>query len=186
MGYGVAPIDACHIFANLVELAKNTLVWPHPEDLFLGGSKLQCYETLRVASLSMKISTPLYVTVGEKIHDSTFIKEFAQGKVQGVLKRDYSMKAQHVILPTAPKLSLKIQKALREEENTWKRVQDMFGRPKWFLQPIVAHLLHIGEVRCFTVGGRLIFKVITTPGRGHDDPIDVTDEEPIRPLHTHA
>jgi hypothetical protein len=187
MGYDVDGSEACIIFSNLVALAKNTLVWPHPEDLFLGGSKMQCYETLRVASLSMEMSTPLYVTVGKKIHDPTFLKNFAGGKVKGVLKRDYSMKSQHVILPTTPNLSSKIKKALKEEEKTWKGVEGFFGRPKWLLQPIVAHLLHVGEVRCFIVSGRLLYKITTTPGGGRlETQCEITNDEPIRPLHTHA
>lgn len=186
MEYGVTPLETCLIFVNLLLLAKKTMVWPHPEELFMAGSKLQSYENLRISSLSMGISTPFYVTAGENITDPSFLKAFSQGKIQGVLKRDYSMKCQHVILPTSPKPSLTIKKSLMQEENTWKRVQGLFGMPKWFIQPIVAHLLHVGEVRCFIVSGRLVYKVTTTPGEGLDHPWEITDHDLIRPLHTHV
>jgi hypothetical protein len=185
MGYEVEPLDACLIYAHSTELAKKTLLWPHPEELFLGGSKIQVYETLRIASLSMGFPTPIYATLQTDICSSTFIKHFTQGKIQGVLKRDYSMKSQHVILPTHPNISSTIKEALRVEEKTWKGVRDMFGMPKWFIQPIVAHLLHVGEVRCFIVSGRLLYKVTTTPGLQANSPMQVTSHDLIRPLHTH-
>ena len=184
MGYDVTPLQACLMYANLSELVTKTTVWPHPEDLFMGGSKVQCYETLRIASLSMGVPTPFYVILGEKISDPTFVKDFAEGRVQGVLKRDYSMKSQHVIFPTTPNTASTIQNALNEEKKTWNTVEELFGRPQWFLQPTVAHLLHVGEVRCFIVGGRLVYKVTTTPIKGGG--VHVTNHEPTRPLHTHS
>ena len=183
MGYDVTPLQACLMYANLSELVTKTTVWPHPEDLFMGGSKVQCYETLRIASLSMGVPTPFYVILGENISDPTFVKDFAEGRVQGVLKRDYSMKSQHVIFPTTPNTASTIQNALNEEKKTWNTVEELFGRPQWFLQPTVAHLLHVGEVRCFIVGGRLVYKVTTTPIKGGG--VHVTNHEPTRPLHTH-
>jgi hypothetical protein len=190
MSYGVEPVEACSIYYASIELAKKTLVWPHPEDLFLGGSKIQVYETLRVVSQSMERPTPALATVD--IRNSTFIKEFSNGSVQGVLKRDYSMKSQHVIRSTTPNISSTIKKALREEEMTWNRVKDFFGMPKWFIQPVVAQLLHVGEVRCFLVSGNLIYKVTTTPENGATTPanrgpsrMEVTSHELMRPLHTH-
>jgi hypothetical protein len=185
MGYGIEPLDACLIYANCTELAKKTLVWPHPEELFLGGSKIQVYEDLRVASLSLDYPTPVLATIEKNIRESTFIKDYVNGKIQGVLKREYSKKSQHVILPTDPDISSTIKKALMEEENTWLRVQDMFGRPKWFIQPIVAQLLHVGEVRCFIVSGRLLYKITTTPGTQYGSPWEVTSHDLIRPLNTH-
>lgn len=187
MNYGLTLQDTCMMFVNSLLLAKETTIWPHPEDLFLGGSKLQCYATLQVASLSMGISTPFYVTAGENVRDPTFVKDFADGKIQGVLKRDYSMMCQHVILPASPNATLKIAKSLREEEETWEKVKELFGMPKWFVQPIVAHLLYVGEVRCFIVSGRLVSRITTTPSaKGPDSPLEVTNYTPIRPLHTHS
>lgn len=183
MKYNVSPDEACSIYLNLTILGKKTTIWPHPEELFLGGSKVQCYETLRVASFSMGISTPLFATAQENIRDPNFLSEFSQGKIQGVLKREYSMKCEHVLLPTTPNLALKMKESLEVEEITWNRVKGLFGTPKWFVQPLVAHLRRVGEVRCFIVSGRLLSKITTTPGK--DDSWDISDYEPIRPLHTH-
>ena len=187
MNYDVTPREACLIFSNLLDLSKNTMVGPYPEELFLGGSKVQCYETLRICSLSMGVPTPLNVIVGEKINDPTFLQKFSDGRVQAVLKRDYSMKGQHVFFTKDPNTTSSVKKALREEEKTWNQVEGMFGKLQWFLQPIVAHLLHVGEVRCFIAGGRLVYKVTTTPQDGRiDSPMQVTNYDLIRPLHTHV
>ena len=184
MGYNLTAEETCLIFVNLKHLAEKTMIWPHSEELFWGGSKIQCYDTLRVASHSMGISTPLHVIAD--IRDKAFVKEFSEGRVNGVLKRDYSMKCEHVILHTDPDSASKIKNSLRKEENTWNPVKAMFGLPRWFIQPTVAQLLHVGEVRCFIVSGRLLSKITTTPGSAKlDTLLEVTDGEPLRPLHTH-
>lgn len=187
MGYGINPLESCVAFVNLKDLANTTMVWPHPEELFWGGSKMQCYETLRIASLSLDLSTPLYVTAEEEVHDATFLKLIEDGNFNGVLKRDYSMKGQHVIHSMTSDPVGKLKEALRVEKDTWKLVMEFFGRPKWFIQPFVAHLLYVGEVRCFFVCGRLVYKVSTTPGEeGPEGPWEVSADDVLRPLHTHA
>lgn len=183
MGYEVTPIESVHIYHNLVELGKKTTIWPHPEELFLGGSKIQGYETLRLASLSMGISTPLLVIVEDEIHNVDFLNAFGRGKISGVLKRDYSMKGAHVLTSGNANVLDEMKKAIKNEERTWKEVEPFFGRPKWFIQPFIAHLKYVGEVRTFIVEGRIIYHVTTTPvNNGH---VEVTDSEPLRPLSTH-
>jgi hypothetical protein len=182
--YGVTPIQSVTMFYNLLELGKKTMVWPNSEELFMGGSKIQGYETLRLASQSMGISTPLYVMARDKIHDVEFLKMFAEGKFSGVLKRDYSMKCEHVLTPGDTDLLAKMKKAVEEEEETWKKVEQFFGRPKWFIQPFVAQLKHVGEVRAFIVEGRVLYHITTTPEASLGN-WDMTDHEPLRPLHTH-
>jgi hypothetical protein len=111
----------------------------------------------------MEISTPIFATVQENVLDPNFIREFSQGNIQGVLKWDYSMKCAHVLLPTTTNLALKMKESLEVEENTWNRgVKGLFGTPKWFVQPLVAHLCYVGEVRCFIVSSHLLSKMTTT------------------------
>jgi translation elongation factor EF-Tu-like GTPase len=159
------------------------MIWPHPEELFVSGSKIHGYETLRVASLSIGTPTPLFVMAGDLVEDVHFLKNLENGIISGVLKRDYSMKGEHVITPSTVGSVEKIKKSKNEVERTWKTVEKMFGVPHWFIQPFVAHLVHVGEVRAFVVEGRLVYKVTTTPRE--DGSLSVNDEENIRPLHTH-
>lgn len=145
------------------------------------------YETLQIASLSRGWSTPFNVTATEEVHHETFLKLFQEGNFHGVLKRDYSMKEQHVIHPTTQNPVDKIKKALQVEKDTWGEVEDFFGRPMWFIQPFVSQLLQIGEVRCFIVSGRLLHKVTTTPiNHGPGAAWQVYDDKVLRPLHTHV
>jgi hypothetical protein len=164
-------------------LAEKTMVWPHPEELFIGGSKIEMYNTLRVASISMGIPTPLFVMAGDIEKDEDFLNSLEMGRFKGVLKRDYSMKAEHVITPSTEKPVEMLKNSMNKQERTWKVVEKMFGTPHWFIQPFVAQLVHVGEVRTFVVEGRILFKVTTTPG---EDGLWTTDVEPIRPLHTHV
>ena len=185
MDYSASPEECLKMFFKLLILRKSTTLWPDPEELLMAGSKIQCYETLRVASLSMGISTPILAMAEEKVRDERFLEEFSKGKYKGVLKRDYSMMCEHVILPNDPATSRKMKKSLDLEEITWKKVSAFFGSPKWFIQPIVVHLREIGEVRCLIVGGRLLSKITTTPGDKVNSLWQITSHEPIRPLHTH-
>ena len=183
VGYSISPIDCCSIFCNLLSLAEKTTIWPHPEELFIGGCKIEVYDTLRVASLSMGIPTPLLVMAGDIENDEGFLRNLGEGKFKGVLKRDYSMKGEHVITPSTEDPVRQLKKLMKEQEHTWKLVEEIFGTPHWFIQPFVAHLVHVGEVRAFVVEGRMLFKVTTTP---RESGIWATDAEPIRPLHTHV
>ena len=65
--YHISPLDCCTFFSNMQILAKETMVWPHPKELFLSGTKLQGYKTIRVTLLSMDLSVPMYVLVDDVI-----------------------------------------------------------------------------------------------------------------------
>jgi hypothetical protein len=166
-------------------LAKNTTVWPHPEELFLSGSKVQGYETIRVASLSMDLSVPMYTVADDLIDNPEFQETLKNGSFHGVLKRDYSMRSEHVIVPQTPNPVDILKKATLNQRKTWAKVRDFFGEPKWFVQPFVAHLVYIGEVRVVIVGGRIVYKITMIPVHGEQGGWDVTGNPVIRPIHMH-
>jgi hypothetical protein len=78
------------------------------------------------------------------------------------LKRHHSIKGEHVhfIAPNTegPVASGRIERSLKEQENTWKVVERIFREPHWFIQPVCGSLVHVGEVtvRAFVVEGRLL------------------------------
>ena len=47
-------------------------------------------------------------------------------------------------------------------------------------QPIVAHLLYVGKVRCFIISGSLTYKVTTTHGDSQESSFEVTSHEFIQ------
>lgn len=148
----------------------------------MAGSKTQGYETLRTASLSLGFSVPFYATAEEDVQSSEFLRQLDQGKVDGVLKRDYSMQAMHVITPQTHNPAQRVRKAMREQELTWKLVEEFFEQPRWLIQPFVAHLIYVGEVRAMVVNGRLLFHPFTKPRAGG---LKTTDSHFIRPIHMH-
>jgi hypothetical protein len=166
-------------------LAKKTTVWPHPEELFLSGSKLQGYETIRVASLSMGISIPMYVVADHLIDTKKFQEKLKNGTFHGVIKREYSMRSEHVVTPLTRNPVDVLKRARSKQRKTWGEVKEFWAEPKWFVQPFVPHLLHVGEVRVVIVGGRIAYKTTTIPKTGEPGGWDVTDKAAIRPIHTH-
>ena len=70
---------------------------------------------------------PFYLTAGWNIRDPNFLKASSRGKIQGVSKRDFSMKCEHVLLPTTPNPAFMVKESLRAERETWKQVEDFFG-----------------------------------------------------------
>lgn len=171
----------------MLALAQVTTVWPHPEELLISGAKLRDCETIRVASLSMGLSTPMYAIADDLVWSDSFQKKLREGTIQGVLKRDYSMRGDHVITPQTPDRIEKLNLALKTQRTTWGSVKDFFSQPCWFVQPFLAHLLYIGEVRVVIVGGRIAYKMSTTPRLGDEyGEWETTDKPFIRPIHKHT
>ena len=78
-GYGVSVKDCCKFYTNIRALAKKTTVWPHPEELLMLGFKLQGYETIQVASLSMGLSVPMYATADKLVWSTQFQRRLQKG-----------------------------------------------------------------------------------------------------------
>lgn len=151
----------------------------------MGGSKVQCYETLRIVSLSLGLRVPFHAVLDGDIRKSSFLKRLERGEVEGVVKRDYSMRGELVFTPATVGLMGKVQKVVKEQKETWGTVEGLFEQPCWLVQPFITHLLHVGEVRAFLVEGRLLFKVTTTPHPSEAGCWETTDEPLIRPLDAH-
>ena len=184
-GYETLPLECCRLYSNMKTLSEKTTVWPHPEELFISGNKIQGYETLRMASLSMNLSVPLYVIVDDQLDSKTFQDKVRRGLLKGALKRDYSMRGDHVITPKMEDPLGKLKHAIQEERKTWPIVLEFFGKPRWFIQPFLAQLLQIGEARVVIVGGRIVYKMCTTLRQGVAKEWECTDKPVLRPLHKH-
>lgn len=185
MGYGITPQETCLFYAREVKLTKKATVWPHPEELFMAGCKIQGYETLRTASFSLGFSVPFYATAEEDVQSSEFLKQLEDGKLDGVLKRDYSEEAAHVITPQTQNPAQKVRKAIQDQERTWKLVEEFFEQPRWFIQPFVSHLVYVGEVRAMIVNGRLLHYPTTRPTSNTLGVLAVRNGDLIRPINTH-
>ena len=103
-----------------------------------------------------------------------------------MLKRDYSMRGDHVILPNTPERLEKLKMAVRDQRSTWSSVREIFGQPCWFIQPFVAHLQHISKVRVVIVGGRIAYNMSTKPKVGDYGGWKTSDKPLIHPIHTYT
>lgn len=173
-------------YANSVLLARKTTMWPHPEQLFLSGSKVNSYEIFRIASLALGLSVPMYAMADECVWKPEFRNKVKSGLIQGVLKRDYSMRSDHVITQSTPDCLEKLAAAVEDQRKAWSKVRGIFGQPCWFVQPFLANLLYIGETRAVVVGGRIAYKISTTQVPNDYGSWQVTDKPIIRPIHKHS
>ncbi|KDR67504.1 hypothetical protein GALMADRAFT_216369 [Galerina marginata CBS 339.88] len=171
-------------FSNIKLLARVTTIWPHPEELYLGGNKVQVYMTLQHASLSLNLSVPMSVLMTEDVSLS-FLKRLEKKEVQAVLKRDWSLRPDKMITPFTADPRAKLLQSNEEESKTWDTVQAWFLKPRWIIQPFIAPLFHVGEVQAFIINGFLFLKITTMPNSTTSDEIDITDMNEIRPLHLH-
>jgi hypothetical protein len=127
------------------ELTGNTTVWPHPEELLYSGSKVQGYKTIAMASMALGFSSPMYATHSGDPNDVAFLEVLATGTMKGVLKREYSMRGDHVITSATPNAKKVFQDALKAQEETWGEVKYFFGEPIWFVQPRIEPLILCGK-----------------------------------------
>lgn len=182
-GYGVNGKDWPTIFTNFSDLADATSVWPDPSEMFRVGAKLHCQETYQMAAASLNHSVPLTVVCEDDEDVLKYAQKIQNGEIEGVLKREYSDNSSIVIGSFKKDQAVDDAKAaIKDTKKYWKDITDLTGPPSWMLQPLVKPLIHIGEVRSFIIGGKLIYNICTTPRL--DGSMDVAYADRIRPLHT--
>jgi hypothetical protein len=96
------------------------------------------------------------------------------------------MRSEHVIGPHTEDPVENLMHAVEEQKKTWPKVDEFFGQPLWFIQPFLAQLLQIGEVRVVIVGGRMAYTLSTKPRLGVSQGWGVTDKPFLRPVHQHS
>ena len=152
-------------------LAERNTVWPDPRHLWAEGRKLYHTKILTESCSSLGLSYPRALQVVTPNAD--LIREITDRTTEGVLKREFSSQGKHVYTPHTKDAEAKLAHALRTERAAYHEGQTKFSKPAWFLQPYVAPLLFLGEVRVFIVNGTLFCSVMTTPKQadelGHMD-----------------
>lgn len=166
---------------NFADLAQVTSIWPDPNEMFRMGSKIQCQRDIEMAAKSLNFSMPFSV-VCDVVDLENIAKDIKQGKRQGVLKRDFSDQALHVIGYFTDSLVKAVKQAIDQTKKDWSPVSEAFGFPSWIFQPMVAHLMHIGEVRSFVAGSSLVMSIVTIP-KTKPGNLDITLVDHILPLH---
>jgi hypothetical protein len=185
--FDIEPSEMLDHWDGLLELRKQTLLWPDPEDLFQAGSKLHINALAQAVALSENQIYPI-CAVADPV--PKVAKDIIDCKINAVLKREWSSSTDHVIsrhsdeehlaaykdnLAQRKKLDKKLGKM---EEHTLTSLS-----PRWFLQSYIPPLVHVGELRMFLVNGMILRKVITTPIDGDGTYLDLDAPHVITPLN---
>jgi len=147
-----------------MSVLSHVAMWPSPAESLLAAQKAETNHILVCCASALGLSHPLIAPVGDGKLEAV-AASITSGKCQGVLKREFSGFSRHVITPHFSLAdAMRIINNYRVEAATyWNDSSSVFPRPLWYLQPYLAHLMHLGEVRAFFVNGAYYYSVATTP-----------------------
>jgi hypothetical protein len=143
---------------------RHVAIWPSPAESLLASQKVETHRVLGYCASALGLSHPLIAPV-ESGELETVVKSIASGEREGVLKREFSGWSRHIITPhTKLHDATKMIEAYHAEVAAyWDDPDSLFPCPVWYLQPYLAHLLYLGEVRAFFINGSYYYSVATTP-----------------------
>jgi hypothetical protein len=143
----------------MVKLSKTVMIWPHPVDLLRGGHKLIQTRTYAEIATSIGSPYPLLTT----IHDVNDLDCLRSKDV--IIKRAYSECGEHVLFGNSADADLKA-KLQREMEITRKHWSSLppHRQPVWLMEPLLPTMDEKCEVRCFFVGMKWLYSVVTGKG----------------------
>ncbi len=155
-------------------------MWPDPRDLILTGSKLYMNHIVTEAARALGQSQPVIAVCDDPTVN--LVQDIIDGKINGVLKREYSSNTTHVYSKHTKNAVTNFRKAMEDQRKFWcwdKR--KIYENPKWFIQPYIPSLIYLGEIRAYIVNGILINIITSTPDLD-SGLLDVTQVVQIRPL----
>ena len=156
-------------------------MWPDPRDLLLTGSKLYMNHLIIQSAQALGQSQPI-IAVCEN-PTASLVQDILDGKIDGVLKREYSSDSTHVYTKHTQNAVKKFKKALEDERKFWHwDNQKICENPKWFIQPYIPSFLYLGELRAFVANGIIVNVVVSTPENPSSASMAVSQVVLIRPL----
>ena len=184
-GYGLGVAQMEYHFRQLLRLRKSTPIFPDPENLWIGGSKISVAELLVSVAVATNSLAPIVCPLHEQPSVS-LVREVAEGKYGYVLKREWSGSAHHVYAPTKDvegalanfKERIQFEKEILAEMSP----TSPFWTPRWFKQPFIRDLVHRGELRSYIANGFLIGNCFTVPRDGSISDLDAWFSGRVKPL----
>lgn len=162
---------------GLMVLKEHTLIWPDPVDLFQQGSKLHLASLAQAVAKSENQLYPICATVAPT---PQLVRDIINGERDGVLKREWGTGASHIYYKNQPARQVEAfkeqirQRAQMEKKLSKKKPHDLLDNsPKWFVQPYIPSLIHIGELRVLIVNGAILGKIVTMPIADPEGELDV-------------
>jgi len=159
-------------------LTQRLTIWPDPRHLMAEGCKLYHIKIITESSTSLGYSYPRVMRVTPS---RILIKELQDGTSAAVLKREFSSQGRHVFTPHTRDAEAHLTDQFRKEREAY--ADTTFPNPAWFIQPYVAPLLYLGEIRVFIVNGTLFSTVVTSPKKIHKiDELEIQEAVLFTPL----
>jgi hypothetical protein len=125
----------------------------------------------------MGLSHPMAATVVPTVE---LVQDILGGKIDGALKREFSSHNQHVYTQHTKDAVEKFKEALRQENAAYSKTT--FRQPKWFIQPYIAPLFFLGEIRVFIVNGVIFKAIVTTPNSEQSTELEIENPLLLTPL----
>jgi hypothetical protein len=155
-------------------------MWPDPRDLILTGSKLYINHIVTESARALGHSHPMNAVCENP--SVALVQDIQDGKINGVLKREYSSNTLHIYSKHTKNTVTNFRKAMEDQRKFWSwDGRKICENPKWFIQPYLPSLIYLGEVRAFIVNG-IIINVITTTPDLQSDFLQVAQAVQLRPL----
>jgi hypothetical protein len=153
-------------------------MWPDPRDLVMTGAKLYLHTIIAQSAQALGQSLPSIAVCPNPT--VKLVQDILDGKIDGVLKREYSSDTKHVFSRHTKNAVKNFQSAIERERKCWRwNAKGVCETPKWFIQPYIPSLVYLGELRAFIVNGIIINIVSTTPVNGL---LDTYQAGLLRPL----
>ncbi len=168
------------LWAGMEVLRRRLMIWPDPRDLMMAGSKVYLNMIISKSSAAMGLPHPRAVRV-DRAEAVDAIRDIVGGKIDAVIKREYSSHGQHVFSKDTKDAEKNFKAAIGEETQVYCS-NLTFPTPMWFIQPYIAPLIFLGEIRAFIVNGVLFKTVVTTPKEGDFHKMDIQDPVVFTPL----
>jgi hypothetical protein len=110
------------------------------------------------------------------------VQDILDGKINGVLKCEYSSNTAHVYSKHTKNAVTNFRKAMEDQRKFWSwDKRKICKNPKWFIQPYLPSLIYLGEVCAFIVNG-IIINIITSTPDLESGLLDVAQVVQLQPL----
>jgi hypothetical protein len=179
--YGLTSTDVERHWDSLAILCSQTMMWPDPRDLVATGAKLYLHTIIAGSTQALGQSLPTIAVLPNPTVE--LVQNIVDGKIDGVLKREYSSDSNHVFSKHTKNAVKKFKEAINRERECWRWEKGtVCENPKWFMQPYLPSLVYLGEIRAFFVNGMIFNILATTPEKGDTTNLNVCQAVLLRPL----
>ena len=179
--YGLTSSEIERHWESLAVLCSRTMMWPDPRDLVCTGAKLYLHTIIARSTQALGLSLPTIAVCPNPTVE--LVQDIVDGKIDGVLKREYSSDSNHVFSKHLKNAVKKFKDVISREKECWCwNGEKICENPKWFIQPYLPSLVYLGELRAFVVNGIIVNILVTILTDGDMTNLSISQAILLRPL----